>query len=183
MRLTVSLLALAATILAVPTVVYPQSEPRHIAQFSAMVATVAAIDAINRKVTLRGSTGDTHVITVGEHIHAFDDLEVGDVVEMEYFQDMVTEIRPPTAEEFATPLRIVQIRPEDSEDRREISIVHAVVIVDAVDKENMTVTVHGPMGTKRTFPVIFPERIEQLEVGKTVVVTYTEAAAVSLIER
>ena len=40
-----------------------------------------------------------------------------------------------------------------------------------------------PMGGTRTLPVIFEERLDQAQVGDTAIITYTEAMAVSLVER
>ncbi len=186
MRMIVSLLAFACPLAAVPGLAAAQAtDPgaRQIAQFVSVIATVEAVDRRRRKVTLRGPEGDTHVVAVGEEIEAFDQVDVGDEVEIDFFQDIVSEIREPTAEELATPLRIVEVRPEDNPGMRGMKMIHAVVTVDSIDRENQLVKVRGPMGGTRTLPVIFPERLDQVEVGSTVVVTYTEAMAVSLVER
>jgi hypothetical protein len=187
MRLTVTLLAFAA-VLADPSAPASAQEmsdpdPRQIAQFISVVATVESVDRRRRKVTLVGPDGDTQVIRVGPDIEDFDQVEVGDEVEIDFFQDMVTEIREPTAEELETPLRIIEARPEDNPGMTGLKTIRAVVTIDSIDRENLEVTVRGPMGGKRTLPVIFPERLDQVEVGSTVVVTYTEAMAVSLVER
>jgi hypothetical protein len=187
MRLTVTLLAFAVALAALPGPASAQQtgdpDARQIAQFVTVVATVESVDRRRRKVTLVGPDGNTQVSRVGPDIEDFDQVEVGDEVEINFFQDMVTEIREPTAEELQTPLRIVEARPEDNPGMTGLKTIRAVVTIESIDRENLEVTVRGPMGGKRTLPVIFPERLDQAEVGSTVVVTYTEAMAVSLVER
>lgn len=157
--------------------------PSEIAQAVSLVATVESVDRANRKVTLRGPAGDTHVVRVGKHITEFPRVDVGDEVEVSYVQSMVNEIREPTAEELRTPLRIIDVRPEDPNDVREMRVIHAVVTIEAIDNEMQTVSVRGAMGAHRTFPVIYPERLAQAEIGDTVIITYVEAMAVTLVER
>jgi hypothetical protein len=186
MRTLISLFAFALPLAGVPGLATAQAtdpDARQIAQFVTVVATVEAVDRSRRKVTLRGPEGGTHVVTVGEDIEGFDRVDVGDEVEVQFFQDIVSEIREPTAEELETPLRIVDVRPEDNPGLRGMQMIHAVVTVESIDRENLLVTVRGPMGGTRTLPVIFPERLDQVEVGSTVIVTYREAMAVSLVER
>lgn len=187
MRLTATLLALALPLAATPGPAVAQaaaeSDARAITQFTTVVATVESVDRRRRKVTLRDPEGATHVVAVGAEIEAFDQVDPGDEVEIQLLQDIVTEIREPTEEELKTPLRIVEARPEDSPGTSELKVIHAVVTVESIDRERQQVTVRGPMGGTRTLPVLFPERLDQVEVGSTVVVTYTEAMAVSLIER
>jgi len=173
-----------ACALTMPAVFAQQAKtPSEIAQAVSIVATVESIDRANRKVTLRGPMGDTHVVRVGKHITEFPRVDVGDEVEVSYVQGMVKEIREPTAEELNTPLRIIDMRPEDPNDVREMRVIHAVVTIESIDTEKQTVSVRGPMGAHRTFPVIYPERLAQAEIGDTVIITYIEAMAVTLVER
>ncbi len=186
MRLLSTLIAFALTVAVAPAHVLAQetdASPRQIAQYVSVIATVEAVDKRRRKVTLRGPSGDTHIVKVGEEIEGFDQVDVGDEVEIEFFQDMISEIREPTPEELNTPLRIVEATPENNPGTRSLRIIHAVVTVESIDRENMTVTVRGPMGGTRTLPVIFEERLDQAQVGDTAIITYTEAMAVSLVER
>jgi hypothetical protein len=187
MRFFSTLVAFALSVAIAPAAALAQDPaaegPRQIAQYMSVMATVDAVDKRRRKVTLRGPAGDTHVVSVGEHIEGFENVDVGDEVEIEFFQDMISEIREPTPEELKTPLRIVEARPETNPELREIKIIHAVVTVESIDAENLKVTVRGPMGGTRTLPVIFPERLAEVSVGDTAIITYTEAMAVSLVER
>lgn len=157
--------------------------PRQIAQFVSVITTVDAVDQRRRKVTLRGPSGNVHVIKVPDDVQGLEEVVVGDEVEIEFFQDMITEIREPTPEELNTPLRIVEARPEDNPSLRSFKTIHAVVTIEKIDADGRHVTVRGPMGGTRTLPVIFPERLENVEAGSTAIITYTEAMAVSLVER
>ena len=52
--------------------------------------------------------------------------------------------------------------------------------VTAIDRANSTVTLRGPQGNTRTILVREPRRLEGVNVGDQIVITYTEALAVSV---
>ena len=58
--------------------------------------------------------------------------------------------------------------------------VRAVVTIEALDKSAQTVTVKGPRGKYFTARVNDPSRLDKVRVGETILMTFTEATAVSL---
>ena len=56
------------------------------------------------------------------------------------------------------------------------------MIVEAIDRPAERVTLLGPLGNSVTVHVLDPSRLDMVDLGDTVIVTYTEALAVSLVE-
>ena len=58
--------------------------------------------------------------------------------------------------------------------------IRAVVTIEGLDRPAQTVTVKGPRGKYFVARVADPSRLEQVRIGETIVMTFTEATAVSL---
>ena len=57
-----------------------------------------------------------------------------------------------------------------------------MVVIEAIDKENETVTVKGPAGNSNTVKVRNPDNLDKVAIGDKVRVTYTEGLAVKVTE-
>ena len=55
-----------------------------------------------------------------------------------------------------------------------------VTTIEGLDRSTETITVKGPRGNYLTARVADPSRLTQMRIGENIVVTYTEALAVSL---
>jgi hypothetical protein len=146
-------------------------------------ATVTAIDQKTREVTLKGPLGNSVTFTAGPEIKRLGEVQVGDSVSADYYVSVVAELRKPTAEEMQKPLtilestgRAIEGAPSGSNVRR----IEAVTTIEGLDRPTQTITVKGPRGRYLTARVADPSRLEQLRIGQTIVITYTEAIAVSL---
>jgi hypothetical protein len=144
-------------------------------------ATITAVDAKTREITLKGPQGNEVTVVAGPEVKNFAQLKVGDTVDVQYLQSLVLELKKgggvpvartekaggAAAKEGAKPGAVIG---------REVTVVGDVVNVDAATK---TVTVKGP---KRTVDlnVEDPEQLKLIAKGDQVQATYTEAAAVSV---
>lgn len=167
-----------------PTAQRPPDQPREIWEFASVTAAVEAVDVEARALTLRGPRGNVFTVTADERVRRFDEVHVGDRIVVDYYMSFATELREPTAEERESPLTVLEGAGRTSTDAppgvgglREIK---AVVTVEGIDRLAETVTVKGPLGRYATVRVVDPARLEGLSIGDTVVVTYTEALAISL---
>ena len=147
-------------------------------------AEVTAIDLAKREVTLKGPQGKEVTVTVNPAVKRLDEVKVGDTVRVDYLVSMVAEIRKPTAAESEHPLVIMDAAgraPGDAEPAggvaRRFKVVTTIEVLNGVDQ---TVTVKGPMGHYLTAKVADPERLTKVHIGETIVITYTEALALSL---
>ncbi|MHC4648071.1 MAG: hypothetical protein ACYTBJ_21635 [Planctomycetota bacterium] len=158
--------------------------PREVWQYVTVRATVEAIDYQSREVTLRGPRGNAITFTADERVRRLDEIKAGDEVVADYYVSVATELREPTAEEKESPLTVVAgaakapsgIPPGVGG----VSQIRAVVTIVGIDRPAETVMVKGPMGRYAAVRVLYPDRLEKLRLGDTVVVTYTEAVAISV---
>lgn len=144
-------------------------------------ATITAIDAGARAVTLRGPQGRELQITAGPEVKNFAQLKVGDQVELQYTEALLLElvkgggkaVAKTSAEAGATAK--AGGAPGAIAGRR-ITVVGDVIAVDAATQ---MVTVKGPQRTA-TFHVADTERFKRIAKGDQIEATYAEAVAVAV---
>jgi Cu/Ag efflux protein CusF len=85
--LAMAVMAGAATVAA--------QEPISKSQSVSTTATIQAIDATTRSVTLRDEKGQEDTFTVGAGVKRFDELKVGDQVKFTYYESVVLQVRKP----------------------------------------------------------------------------------------
>jgi hypothetical protein len=149
-----------------------------------LTASVQAIDQASREVTLKGPLGNTVTFTADPRVKRLDEIKVGDFVRADYYVSIAAEVRKPTAEEEKTPLVTLDAAgkapPGTSPAAGGLRRFKVVTTVEGLDRSTETITVKGPRGNYLTARVAEPSRLTQLRIGETIVVTYTEALAVSL---
>ena len=143
--------------------------------------TITALDTESREVTLVGQEGNIVTLIAGDEVERFNELEIGDLIKLEYWIYMMAEFRNPTKEELAEPLVIIAEAGKVDLDLPPGAaigaLVKAVVTVEVINRPFMDVVVQGPQGNFMTIPVEDPSLIEMLNVGKVVILTYGEAMA------
>jgi len=149
-----------------------------------VTAAVEAIDLTNREVTLKGPLGNSVTFTVDQRVKRLDEVKVGDFVRADYYVSIAAELRKPTAEEKEHPLEIVQAAakapPGTSPAAGGLRRFKVVTTIEGLDRPTQTVTVKGPRGNYLTARVEEPSRLTKMRIGDNIVVTYTEALAISL---
>lgn len=151
-----------------------------------VTAKVTAIDYANRRVTLATASGHTLDFIAGPAVQRLNEVRVGDSVRVEYTASLLAELRPPTAEEAATPYSTAMVAgrtgPGGSPAGGAAQATTVVTTVVGIDQTNMLVTLRGPLGDTTTVRARNPENVKRLHVGDTIVITYTEAIGVSLVK-
>jgi len=149
-----------------------------------VTATVTAIDHKTREVTLKGPSGDSVTFIAGPEVKRLDEVNVGDLVTADYYMSFVAELREPTAEEKEHPLEFTEVGGRAKEGEPAAAgarQLKAVTTIEALNRPAQTVTVTGPYRRYLlTARVADPSRLEQLRIGQTVVITFTQAVAVSV---
>ncbi len=149
-----------------------------------VTASVEAVDYANREVVLKGPLGNKVTFTVDPRVKRFNEVKVGDCVQADYYISIAAELREPTAEEKETPIVLVDAAgkapPGTSPAAGGLRRFKVVTTVEGLDRPTQTVTVKGPRGNYLTARVADPSRLTRMRIGDNVVVTYTEAIAISL---
>ena len=144
-------------------------------------ATVEAVDYENRKVTLKGSDGETVIIDVEERVKNLPQVEVGDQVTVEYIEAVSIqvlaegEVEPGTTASAA----VASAEPGEKPAGVEIEEITVVATIEAIDKEQQ---LKGPEGKSKTVKASNPENLEKVKVGDRVMITYTTVLGISVTE-
>ena len=149
-----------------------------------VTATIEAIDTESRLVTLKGPLGNMVTFTVDPQVERLNEFGVGDAVTADYYVSVAYELREPTAEEQKEPLVFIDVAGKASAESPPaggvVSQIRALCTIEGLDRPTETVTLKGPRGRYATVRVTEPANLPHLRIGQSVVVTYTEALAVSL---
>lgn len=185
---------LCATLLALATSVRAAEEKaadahhhpmsREEAVLVTVTASVEAINYTNREVTLKGPLGNEVTLVADKRVKRFDEIKVGDLVRADYYVSVAAELRKPTKEEMEHPLELLDAAgkapPGTSPAAGGLRRFKVVTTIEGLDRPTQTVTVKGPRGHYLTARVADPSRLTQAHIGDNVVITYTEALAISL---
>jgi ribosomal 50S subunit-recycling heat shock protein len=154
------------------------------ASLTTLSATVTAVNQATREVTLKDAEGNEVAITVGEEVKNLPQVEVGDQVEIAYYESINIEVLGPgQAELGATAMSALETaEPGQKPAGKMASELSVVATIDAIDKDAETVTLTGPEGNSKTVKVRNPANLEKVAVGDQVMITLTRAVAVDVTE-
>jgi hypothetical protein len=111
-------------------------------------------------------------------------VKVGDEVTAHYYISIAGELRPPTDEEAHHPVAVVTgtaKAPKGTDPAGgTLHTIRVVTNVQGLDLTTRTVTLRGPGGDDVTIRAKNVDNLKKLRLGDTIVVTYTEAIAISL---
>ena len=151
------------------------------AQTVQVTATITAIAAATRAVTLKGPQGREVVVTAGPEVRNFAQMKVGDQVDVEYVEALTLELRKGGGMPVAKTDTAGVARAKPGEQPagmvgRQITVVADVV---AIDKDKQLVTLKGPKQTV-DLKVRDPKQLAMIAKGDQVEAVYTEAIAVAV---
>ena len=152
------------------------------AQSVKTTATITAIDAATRKVTMKRQDGKEVAMVLGEEVRNFEQLKVGDRVSAEYTQALALELKKGGGGKASADYGEALKRSEPGQKPggaavREVSVLADVVAVDA--KKNQ-VTVKGPQGNLVDLVVEDPAQIKGIKKGDQVQAVYRESLAIKV---
>lgn len=160
------------------------SAPLKVEELTTVTARVESVELAKREITLKGPLGNTSTYIVDPAVKRLGEVKVGDRIQLDYYISMAAEIRKPTPEEEKQPLTIVDAGGKAEGDAAPavggLRTIKVVATVEGLDRPTQTVTLKGPQGNYRTVRVADPAVLTGLTLGQKVVVTCTEAVAVSL---
>ena len=160
----------------------PAERPKVVKEMEAvMTATVVAIDLQKRIVTLKGPEGEVRDIKVGEEAVNLPQVKVGDLVTVKFYESIAVEvIKPGTVAGAGETSAIVRAKPGEMPGGMAARQVSVTATIMAIDKQKSTMTLKGPEGKLAVVKVQDPTNLEKVKVGDELMITYTEALAISV---
>jgi Cu/Ag efflux protein CusF len=144
-------------------------------------ATIQAIDATKRTITLRDDKGQEDTYAVGPEVKRFDELKVGDKVNMTYYESIVFQIRKPGEKPAEEAVGTAMTRSTGATPGGTLAVQDRMTVtVKAIDPAVPSVTVTTPDGRTVTRRVEDTKNIENLKVGDQIDITYTLALLASI---
>jgi hypothetical protein len=147
-----------------------------------LTASVEAINHETREITLRGPEGGTVTFIASEEAQNLNQVSVGDIVMAEYVQSMSIEVFANDGSEPGAGELTVAGRSEKGA-MPALTAIDALVVTATVEEINLeanTFKLKGPSGEIKEYAARDPENLKKAEVGDIVVITFTEAIAISV---
>jgi hypothetical protein len=147
-------------------------------------AEIVAINQETREVSLRTPMGEVITLTAGDQVKRLNELEQGDRVVTTYIASVEGDLRKPTEEELAEPwvelddaaVASMAEQPGAGVGR----MIQAVCTIEGMNRVLGTVTILDPKGNLHLIGDVEPEDMEGVTLGDTIIITYTEAVAITL---
>ena len=147
-----------------------------------ITALVEAINLETREVTLRGPQGNSVSIIASEEARNLDQVSIGDLVMAEYVQAITIDVIAGDGSEPGVGELAVAGRSEKGE-MPGVAVMDTVVITATVEEINLeanTFKLKGPAGEIKEYTARDPENLKKSAVGDIVVITLTEAVALTV---
>ncbi len=152
-----------------------------VAQTVDVTATITAIDAASRAITVKGPQGKEVTVTAGPEVKNFAQLKVGDKVDLTYAEALTLELKKGGGKPVAITMKEGAVGAKPGEKPagvvgRQVTVVGDVIAVDTAAK---LVTVRGPQRTI-DLKVQDPEQLKLIAKGDQIEATFTEALAIAV---
>jgi hypothetical protein len=181
----VALLFAVATAWAAEDLTMMEKPSFYASQTSTISAVVVEINYETRVVTVRKPDGEAVTFTASEEARNLDQVTVGDVLIAEYQETVSIEVMANEGMEAGAAELSAMARTEKGE-MPGMMAVEAVVVTATVEEINIeanTFKLKGPEGTINEYTARNPQNLKRAAVGDLVVMTVTEAIAVTVVEQ
>jgi hypothetical protein len=145
-------------------------------------AEVYGIEKIDRTLWLIGPEGNIVEIDVSEDAKNFNQLNIGDIVIITYYESLALYLGIPGEKpEEQTESMIVRAPEGDTPGGAAVEVVDISATIVSIDKENRLLTLKGPLGNSLTTYVDESvSSFDNLEVGDVIHASYTKALAIDV---
>ena len=161
----------------------PESRPGGaLVQMSSITAVVEKINYKTRMVTLKGPEGNLVTLKVGEEAKNFNQVNKGDRVTFQYYEALAVDVRKSDAKPMAVESeRIARAAPGEKPGGVVESTSSVSAKVENIDYKTRMVKLRGPEGNVMSLKVGDQvKRLNEVSGGDLVIVTYTQAVAISV---
>lgn len=145
-------------------------------------ATVESIDLNTRMLTLRTSDGQDMTVYVNEKVKNLPQVHKGDRVQATYYESLAYEVKEPGAPNAGVTVTegSGHAQPGAMPAAAGARTVTITATIESIDKAKMLVTLKAPDGHHFTVKAKDPKKLDAVQVGHLVDITYTQAMAISV---
>jgi hypothetical protein len=154
----------------------PQAQSVSKANVLKMNATITAIDAGNRMLTLRDDKGNEDTFSVSKDVQRFDELKVGQKVGLTYYESVVFQVVKPGEKGSGTSFDAAVNRGTGALPAGTIATQEKMTVtVKAIDPAVPSVTVATDDGRVVTRKIENKKNLENIKPGDKIDITFTRA--------
>jgi hypothetical protein len=152
-----------------------------IAQKRKLVATVEAVDAVRREITLKGPKGKIVPLSVAPEVRNLEQVKVGDRLVVTYVEALSLTLKKNGKELRSSNTKTDGVRAAEGAKPGGAVAEHVKVSADvsAVDRKTHMVTLKGPMQEVDLY-VGDPAQLKLIKVGDQIEAEYTQALAIAV---
>jgi len=144
-----------------------------------ITATVEAIQAETREVTLKGPKGNYVTVTVPPEVKRFSEIKVGDTISATYYENIVLRVQRPGEKPVNTDEAAVT-RGTAGPGGTVASQRTITATITEIDMQVPSITFSGPNNWKYSSKVVDKKALASVKVGDKVDITWTEAVLISV---
>jgi hypothetical protein len=144
---------------------------------------VEAVNASNRIVTIRTIGRDEVIVmNVSEEARNLDQVEKGDRVVVEFLEALAVDLKKGGGlePEAGVATAMARAAPGEKPGAGMADTVTVVATIVGIDPDEPSVLLQGPEGNVVEVLVRHPEKLNEVDVGDQVVITYSQAMAISV---
>jgi hypothetical protein len=146
-----------------------------------ITATIQAIDSTTRSVTLRDDKGNEDTFAIGESVKRFNELKVGQKVNITYYESIVFQLLKPGEKGGGQSIEAALDRAKSALPAGTVTVQDkATVTVKAVDPSVPSITVTTADGRVVTRKIENKKNIEGVKPGDKIDITFTRAIVTSV---
>jgi hypothetical protein len=151
-------------------------------QTASAAATVQKIDLKTRHVTLERADGTKFTIVAGPDVRNLEQMKRGDVVRITYKQSIAYEVKKADqgTPSVSTSTGVTRAQPGAKPGGSVTDTINVRMTITAIDKSAHEASLLGPDGTTTVVKVRDPSKLDLVQPGDVVDLTYTEALAVAV---
>ena len=145
-----------------------------------VTATVLMVNQKTREVSVKTEDGHEYSFIAGEAVKNLAQVKKGDVITAVYTESLAYEVKkhgqPGVTSTQATESAAPGTQPKGAIAQQ----TTVTVTITAIDRNIPSVTFKGPKGNERTIKVRDPQKLNGVNIGDLVDITYTEALAIKV---
>jgi Cu/Ag efflux protein CusF len=180
MKMTTSLFLIAALV-AIPAAARAQKTVSPPAEVIKASATIQQIDSTRRRITFKNDDGSEDTMVAGPEFQRFNELKVGDKVNLTYYASTVYQVRKPGTKDPAQTDSAALVPANRALPGGTIAMQSVqTVTVKAINPETPSITVLTSDGRTVTRKVDQKSYLDGVKVGDKIDITYTESVLASV---